>query len=132
MNEQENENQLEVFRANFEESLQDLLDSAEIMLDIPRPPDPASMGFDDRNMEELTPVEREVAKQVIFQTLGLEPTKLDEVKLRKYTTNSAADTPAPGEVQVNVYKTNKADLFLQELLFSDGEKRWVIGPNQDI
>lgn len=112
--------------------MEGLLDAAEILLDIPRPIDPSSMGFDVRTMGELTPIEKDVARQLVFQRLGIDPNKLEEYRTRQYTTFPVEDVPAPGEIKAEVYRTNTEDIFLQELTFPDGEKRWLLGPDQDI
>ena len=135
MGEEETKNRLEVlevFKAEFERGLQDLLDSAEVLLDRPRPIDPFSMGFDERTMEELSLAEKEAARQIIYQVLDLEPDRIEEAKLRKYTTHLPEGDLVSGEIQVEVFRTNIEDIFLQELTFLDGGRRWLIGPDQDI
>ncbi|MDO8429442.1 MAG: hypothetical protein Q7S88_02320 [Candidatus Daviesbacteria bacterium] len=102
------------------------------MLDIPRPPDPYSMGFDERTLEELTPAELEVARRVIYSKLGLDPDKIDDDKVRTYESPVPEDAKSPGIIKIDVFKTNNPDIFLQELNSPDGEKRWLIGPDQDI
>ena len=116
------EKQLEVFKANFEHGIDEMLELADFLFDIPKPPDPYSMGFD----------EKAVAQQVIYQKFGLTPEIRDEARLRTYTTQAAEDAKVPGEIKVDMFKTNQENLFLQELTFQDGHKSWVIGPDQNI
>ncbi len=130
--EENRERQLEVFRANFEHGIDEMLELADFLFDIPKPPDPYSMGFDERAIDELTDDEKAVAEQVIYQKFGLNPERIDEARLRTYTTQAAEDAKVPGEIKVAMFKTNQENLFLQELTFQDGHKSWVIGPDQNI
>ncbi|KKS13690.1 hypothetical protein A2617_04340 [Candidatus Daviesbacteria bacterium RIFOXYD1_FULL_41_10] len=133
MPENEEEKQLEAFEANFTQGLNDLLENAEILLDIPRPIDPSSMGFDERTMEDLTSAEKKVVVKVIYQKLGLDPNNLELSKLREYKTRQKnPNTPSQDDINIIVFRTNQASIVLQELVNPDGEKRWVIGPDQDI
>lgn len=125
---------IEVFKSDFKEGLDELLDNAEILLDIPRPPDPVSMGFDERTIEELGEAERIVVKGILFERLGIDHQQPDKSRIREYITQTPPDTKFPGEIKVSVYRTTQEEegIYLQELTFPDGEKRWVIGPNQNI
>ena len=126
------ERQLEAFRANFEHGLDEMLELADFLFDIPKPPDPYSMGFDERAIDELNDEEKAAAQQVIYQKFGLNPERLEESRIRIYTTQAPEDAKVPGEIKVETFKTNREDLFLQELTFQDGHKSWVIGPDQNI
>lgn len=135
MIEPENEaKHIEVFKLNFKEGLDELLDNAKLLLDIPRPPDPVSMGFDERTLEELTEAEKVVIRDTLFERLGIDPLQLDRSRIRNYKTETPDGIKFPGKIDVSVYRTTQAgeEIFLQELTFPDGEKRWVIGPDQDI
>ncbi|MBI2040453.1 hypothetical protein HYT18_05290 [Candidatus Microgenomates bacterium] len=131
-NREEQEEQLETFRANFKYGIDEMLELADFLFDIPKPLDPYSMGFDERAIDELSDEEKAVAKQVIYHKFGLNPDRIDEARIRTYTTKAAEDSKVPGEIKVDVFKTNQENLFLQELTFQDGHKSWVIGPDQNI
>lgn len=122
------ENHNEEFREAFGKGLDDLLNLLEVAGDTPLPVDPSSMGVDERTFEELSEAEKKLAQGVIYERLGLDPDKLPEAKVRDYTTQA----PEQGEIQVTVFRTNNEELFLQELTFADGEKRYMLGPDQDI
>lgn len=124
--------QLEVFKENFKNGLGDLLELLEISPDAPLPPDPYSLGFDERTFEDLDRQEKEAAQEILYQQLGLDPERLDDFKVREYISKAPDQARVPGKISVVVYRTNKEDVFLQELTFEDGEKRWVVGPDLDI
>ncbi len=126
------EKQLEVFRANFEHGIDEMLELADFLFDIPKPLDPYSMGFDERVIDELSDDEKAVAQQVIYQKFGLTPESLEEAKIKAYTTQAPDDAKIPGDIKVEIFRTNREDIFLQELTFQDGHKSWVIGPDQNI
>lgn len=123
---------LEVFRANFETGIDEMLEMADFLFDRPKPPDPYSMGFDERAVDELSDEEKAVAQQVIYRKFGLTPDKLDEARVRTYATQAPEDAKVPGEIKAEMFRTNREDIFLQELTFQDGSKSWVIGPDQNI
>lgn len=123
---------LEAFRINFEHGIDEMLELADFLFDIPKPPDPYSMGFDERAIDELSDEEKAVAQQVIYQKFGLTPDKLDEARVRTYATQAPEDAKVLGEIRVEVFRTNREDISLQELTFQDGHKSWVIGPDQNI
>lgn len=134
--------QLEVFREHFRNSLRELLDNAEIILDVPRPPDPASMGFDERTLEELGDAEKRLVRDILFEQLGIDPQKEEAARQRTYQTQTEVEItrqsgsviPSHSPIDVFVYRTNRNDqgIVLQELIFPDKERRWVIGPDQNI
>ncbi len=128
MSEQNKESQeLAAFGENFRAGLNDLLELLAVSPD-PLPPDPASMGFDERTLEELSPAEKALVQQILYQTLGVDPL----VKSREYMTQAPQEATVPGEVLVWVYPTNQEGIVLQEMMFLDGDKRWVLGPDQNI
>lgn len=124
--------QLEEFKENFREGLITSLEfAAEFTPDAPIPPDPLSMGFDERTLEEISRNELAVVQEVLYQELGLEPA-IENFKVREYVASPSEGATVPGEVEVYVYKTNREGIFLQELLFKDGQKRWMFGPDVNI
>lgn len=124
--------QLEEFKENFRAGLVETLDFfLELTPDAPIPPDPLSMGFDERTLEELNRSELAVVQEVLYQELGLEPA-IENFKVREYVAPPSEGDTVPGEVEVSVYKTNREGVFLQELFFKDGQKRWVFGPDVNI
>lgn len=134
------EEALEAFRENFDAGLDELLDNAEIFLDVPRPPDPNSMGFDDRTLEELNTEELEVVRQTLYKKLEIDPGDPQRFKIRDYQTKTIAPLKRPSgivippesTINVSVYRTNREEVFLQELTFPDNDIRWALGPDQDI
>ena len=126
------EKQLEIFRGDFELGIDEMLEMADFLFDNPKAPDPYSMGFDERAIDELSDDEKAVAQQVIYQKFGLIPESLEEARIKAYSTQAPEDAKVPGEVKVEMFKTNQENLFLQELTFQDGHKSWVIGPDQNI
>ena len=130
----EKEQSLRTFEYEFTRGLADVLELLELMPEQPLAPDPCSMGFDERTLEELDPDELAVVRGVLFSNLGVDPEKLDEAIVRQYNTPAPENAKVPGEIKVDVYKTNKEEegIVLQELTFADGEKRWVVGPDVDI
>lgn len=80
---------LEAFRANFDHGIDEMLELAGFLFDIPKPPDPYSMGFDERAIDELSDEEKAVVQQVIYQKFGLIPDKLEEARIKTYTTPSS-------------------------------------------
>lgn len=125
------EKQTEIFREDYKRGLSDLFVLVE-QISEPLSPDPGSMGIDDRTFEELMEWEKKEAEKVIYEELRLEIDKLNEVVVREYTTQAVESARVPGEIKVRVFETNKDGMFLQELTFKDNEKRWVVGPDQDI
>ena len=133
MSETENQaEKLEAFRANFEHGIDEMLEMADFLFDRPKPPDPYSMGFDERTIDQLSPEEKAVAQQAIYQKFGLTPESLEQAKVRSYSTQAPEDAVVPGKVSVEMFRTNQKDIFLQEMIFQNGDKSWVIGPDQDI
>lgn len=123
---------LEAFSANFEHGIDEMLEMAEFLLDSPKPLDPYSMGFDERTIDQLSAVEKTIAQQVIYQKFGLTTEKLEEARIKTYITQAPKDAKVPGEIKVEMFRTNKENIFLQELTFQNGDKSWVIGPDQNI
>ena len=139
MNELEsNEQQLEIFKASFEQGIDDMLEPemAEFLFDEPKPIDSYSFtgGLSAPTLAELDPEIKRVAKQVIYQRLGLSEGTLEDFKIRTYTSQVPEERHVKNaaEVQVSVYRTVIDGLYLQELLFQDQDKSWVIGPDQNI
>lgn len=133
MNEQESQAEhLEAFRGNFEQGIDEMLEMADFLFDRPKPLDPYSMGFDDRTIDELTDQEKLIAREVIYQKLGIASGELGETSVRSYSTEAAENSKTPGEIKVAVFITNTPDIYLQELTYHNGDQSWVIGPNQDI
>jgi hypothetical protein len=91
------------------------------------PVDPFSMGIGERTFEELGEEEKNVVKQVMLMELGLDDEELEKAKVREYEDPNK-------RFRASVYRTNREDkgIFLHELVFADGEKRWAIGANKDI
>lgn len=121
---QEGDKELQAFGEKMHEGIQDMLMFLEAAPEIPRPVDPASMGIDDRTVEELSPQEKAKLREVLLQSVGLEETVLDQVTHREYTTSES--------IQVTVYHTDLDDIYLQELNFPDGETRFMLGPDMNI
>lgn len=133
MSEIENQpEKLETFRANFEHGIDEMIEMADFLFDLPKPPDPYSMGFDERTIDQLGEDEKAIVQRVIYQKFGLTPEKLAETRIRSYSTQAPEDAKVPGEIKVEMFRTNKEDIFLQELIFQNGDKSWVIGPDQNI
>lgn len=130
---EEKRENLEAFREKFKAGLEETLELAEMFQET-LPIDPYSMGIEERTFEELSPEEKIIARQVIFSELGLNAENLGESILREYITTASEDATAPGKIKVSVFKIGGENegIFLQELTFSDGEKRWVVGPDQNI
>ncbi len=122
---------LEEFRNQYEEAFDGFLEFLTEFGDTPLPPDPSSMGFDERSLEELDRDELGTIRDILHTKLGIKV--LDEDTLvRSYTTNAPEDATAPGEMKIDVLKTNIEGTFLQEIKYADNMVRWVIGPDQDI
>lgn len=130
--EENKEQQLEIFKANFEHDIDEMLELADFLFDVPKPPDPYSMGFDERTIDELTNEEKVIAQEVIYQKFGLTPEGLNKARIKTYTTRASEEAKVPGEIKIEMFRTNREDIFLQELTFQDGHKSWVIGPDQNI
>jgi hypothetical protein len=130
----EEEQRLRNFEYEFTKGLADLLELLELRPEQPLAPDPFSMGFDERTLEELNPDELGIVRRSLFYNLGIDTNKLEKFLVRQYSTPAPEDAKVPGEIKVDVYRTNKEvdGIFLQELTFTDDEKRWVIGPDVDI
>lgn len=128
------ERRLEIFKEDFRRGFNELIDLLEIVPEGPLPPDPDSMGVDHRTFEDLTKQERQEAQRVIYQELGLQPDKLNQAKIRDYTTQADETARVPGEIKISVFRTNRESqgIFLQELTYMDAQKRWVIGPDSNI
>lgn len=126
------EAELEAFKEKFKVGFLEFLDFMEQFGDIPMPPDPSSMDMDDpRTLEELSLKEIAQARVVIFEELGIDPTR-GSFELRSYKTIPPEDAVSPGEIDVHVLKTNREGVVLQELVFQDRVVRWLLGPDQDI
>lgn len=130
----EQEEQLEAFKESYKEGLEGLLELLEVAPEQPLPPDPSSMGIDERTLEELSPEELAAARSILFERFGVDPEKLEEARVRQYSTPAPEEGKVPGDIRVDVYKTNMEEegIVLQELTFADGAQRWVVGPDQDI
>lgn len=131
MENQERSEHLEAFRESFRSGLEEMLEMAEFLFDKPKAPDPYSMGIDSRTMDELDEDEMQIAWELTCQALGLDPENLEPHEIRSYTTHAQPKAKVPGQIRVRVYRS-EIGLFLQELTFSNGEKSWVIGPDQNI
>ncbi len=122
---------LEIFRQNFEKGLDDLLALNEEFPGNPLSPDPSSMGFDERTLEQLSMQELSEIRGILYQRLGI---NMEDpgAQVDIYPTNAPAGATSPGPMEVRVLKTNQPDLFLQEIVYQDRVTRWAIGPNQRI
>jgi len=132
------EQQLEIFKANFGQGIDDMLEPemAEFLFDEPKPIDPFSFteGLNAPTLVELEPEIKRFAQLVIYQKLGLTEGTLEDFKIRSYTTQTPDENNAknPAEIQINVYRTVIDGLYLQELFYQDQDKGWVIGPDQNL
>lgn len=117
--------QLEIFKEDFRRGLGDLFGYLEVAPEEPIPPDPSSMGFDDRTLEDITDTERAELKRILFEELGVDPNNNKDSLVRSYKVEA---------LNIQVFRTNREDegIFLQEILYPDGEKRWVVGPDRNI
>lgn len=126
------------FESRFSTALDELLDNASILLTTPMPPDPLSLGIDERTLHELTTEELNLIRRVLFSKLKVDITD----PIRTYQTGIGAEVmrpsgvmiPAHSMIQVSVFRTNRESegLYLQELTYPDSVKGWVIGPDQNI
>lgn len=134
MNEHDDvDKELEAFGEKIQEGIQDMLMFLSVAPEIPRPVDPASMGIDERTMEELSPQEKAKIREVLLQSIGLNESILEKARLREYTTSTSEGTTSTSEpIQVVVYQTDLADVYLQQLNFTDGEVRFMLGPDLNI
>ena len=98
------------------------------------PPNPFDFGIgDDRIVDNLSPEEVEILRKIVFNELGVEEGNPDYVQ-RHYVSKGSPESPAPGDIKVTVFRTNRESdgLFLQELTFPDGQKRLVVGVDKNI
>lgn len=131
-NEKVSDEQLEKFSEGFRIGLSDLLELLEVSCEDPLAIDPYSMGIDERNFEQLSAQEKAEAEKLIYEMLGLETENLSRLKTREYVSETSGDATIPGEIKVSVFNTNIEGVYLQELVFADGEKRFVLGPDKNI
>ena len=126
----EREEYLKQFRKGYKEEFEGLLEFLEELG--PIPPDPSSLGMSDgRNFEELDEGELEEIKNVLYETLGIEQ-QYSNSEVRRYESQADPQAKVPGKIEIRVLKTNRPNTFLQEMTFSDGATRWVIGPDINI
>ncbi|MDP3888815.1 MAG: hypothetical protein Q8Q24_02110, partial [bacterium] len=76
--------------------------------------------------------ELKAVKEILLQELGLSEGTLEERKVRDYVSQPSKDATVPGEIRVSVYETSRDGLYFQELTFPDNQKRWMVGPDQDV
>ncbi len=94
--------------------------------DMPTEPlgiDPSNMGIDERTFEDLTPKEKFDISESLFDQLGVDPLKIDQLRVRQY--------PVDENTTAHVYRTTR-QTFLQELIDQSGESRFLIGPDENI
>lgn len=134
--------ELEAFRESFEAGFPGFLEFVEEFGDTPVPPDPFSMGIDDRTLEDLSPDELRIVRSITFAQLGIDQRNPAVARVRNYQSRtpdmikrpSGLVIPKGSPIDVEVFKTNRLEqgIHLHELTFSDRALRWAVGPNQDI
>lgn len=123
----EREKYLEEFGERYKNGLEEFLESIEIIGSGTPNPGSLDMG-DDRDFEELEGDELEKMKDILYKALGIE----SDSEVRKYESEADAKAQVPGKIEVRVLATNIEDIVLQEMTFTDGAVRWMIGPDQNI
>lgn len=117
------------FRENFEGAFEDYLELVAIS-DFPLAVDPFSMGIDERTIDEITPDERQIVWQTVCNELGVSPVC---VMMEKHFVRSYDTKTEQGEkIGVTVISTQREGIFLHILTYTDGEVRWMLGPNVNI
>lgn len=121
------------FELTYEKALRYFLENALELLDRPVPPDPLSIshGKDLRIFEDLTGEELLAVERIIRKTLSV--TQGNIVHRSYYTPNPESQT-SHHPIRVDVFRGEfeSNPVFLHELIFPDGVRRWAIGPDVDL
>ena len=126
------EKELEIFRETYRSSLPEFIENLSLLGDTPLPPNPSSLDIDDvRDWEDLAVNKQQVLREELMRELGVD-TKNPEQFVRQYISQESSMPTVPGDILVRVFKTNREDIFLQQLLFKDEEIRFMVGPDMDV
>lgn len=129
---QEKEGYLEEFGERYKNGLEDFLGLLEELDSLPIPPNPSSLDMnDDRDFEDLEPDELQKVKSILYKRLEVGENKIKS-PIRNYESQASPEAKVPGMIKVSVLKTNMENVVLQEMIFSDGATRWVVGPDINI
>ena len=120
------------FLENYRNGIGDVLEMLEFDPETPLSPDPLSMGFDERTMEELTVREKQDMEEILFEELIGDQEQVDASTVRTYQSQAPEQAAAPGTIDVSVFHTKHEEVFLQQMTSADGEKRFVVGPDVNI
>lgn len=118
------------FEATYRTGFLEFLEVASI-IDTPMPLDPQSLAISDQSYEELDSDYKRIMEEVILGAFGVTRTTLAQYREREYMTPVPNGGEIAEQIHIIVYRTNRENVFLQELRFADGEVRFVAGPNQD-
>lgn len=121
--------ELESFTEKIVEAIPEAIEMSE-MFGSPSPIDPSSLGITNfRTMDDMTSHEKLAVVHGIYRAFDLSPKTIKQQLVRKYKTphEETGDT-----LTVSVYRTNQ-DVFLQEVVYpQDGQKRFFVGPDENI
>lgn len=125
------ENPLFQFELALRAGLEQVEELIELgMYDEPRPLDPYSLDVGTQVFEEMTPDQLEVSKRTIFEAMGIDGPYKEPV--RRYETDSLQGEQVAGGIKATVYQTKYDGMYVQELVWGDGLRQWVLGPNINI
>lgn len=100
---------LEDLRRRYSDELGELLDMG-LYDNEPLSPDPFSMGIGETSLENLSDEELSAIREALFEKLGVNPQDPEFIH-RTYVTEAPEGATVTGKINVNVFKTNRENLF---------------------
>lgn len=133
MDQEKHESQeLEAFREQYRAALPEFIEFVTDLGDgLLYPPDPASMNMDERNFEMLNLEELNAVRAELHNFFEINPNDPNKI-IRRYSSMAPEGSTTPGEMQIEVKRTNVEGIVLQEMTYGDRAVRWVAGPDADI
>lgn len=124
-----NQSDVEKFEEEFRSSLGESVD----LLETQGPQgyvaiDPLLFSLGETTIDEMSPHEKGAIGRAVWSYFGL-PKGRAFIPNRVRTYNSYSEIH--GDIKVRVYRSSFEDVFMHELVFKDGQKRFVIG-RQDV
>lgn len=126
---------LSQFETGLREGLVDFFEGLlPVMPNEALPPDPSSLGFDERSLEELEEDEIEIVNRVTFEVCGIDPKQ--SVAKRQYLVFADDLAEVSGVVRAEVFDAENPELLEQGVvvhrwIFPDGQVRLRVESEQD-
>lgn len=120
---------IEKLKQEFLEALPSAIELAELTGD-KVPLEPSTLGLGEQTIEDLSISERAAIGQAIWSFLKMPKGQaLMEHLVEENYIQAPEGATIPGEIRERTFSTGLEGTFLHELLFSDGQKRFMVSKN---